>query len=294
MQYQSTVFGQLLKTLPRSCFERLARGHETGRKKRELSDWGHLVTMIFAQTQGARSLRDLERLLERHRGIGAHLGLGKVKRSTLADANGTRPAALFEDVARHLSMHLGQKTGCREVVRLIDATHFLAGRRIAQWSGSGGIKLHMMYELGSERPVCFAITPKRINDTVAAAAMPVEGGATYVFDKGYYHFAFWAKIDACGGRFVTRLKVNSPIRISAKREVAAGGSISFDQKRAFIGANPRIPAVRRQVTVTALTIGPKFQHFNFPHALLTKSTSGEIGAVERTRTSTSFPVTTSR
>ena len=229
MQYQSTVFGQLLKALPRSCFERLARGHETGRKKRELSDWGHLVTMIFAQAQGARSLRDLERLLERHHGIGAHLGLGKVKRSTLADANGTRPAALFEDVARYLSMHLGQKTGCREAVRLIDATHFLAGRRIAQWSGSGGIKLHMMYELGSERPVCFAITPKRINDTVAAAAMPVEGGATYVFDKGYYHFAFWAKIDACGGRFVTRLKVNSPIRISAKREVTAGGNISFDQ-----------------------------------------------------------------
>ena len=228
MQYQSTVFGQLLKALPRGCFERLAREHMTGRRKRELSDWGHLVAMIFAQAGGARSLRDLERLFERHRGIGVHLGLGKVKRSTLADANGTRPAALFETVARHLSAQLGQKAGRRETVRLIDATHFLAGRRIAQWSGNGGIKLHMMYELGSDRPVCFAITPKRINDTVAAQAMPVEPGATYVFDKGYYHFAFWAKIDACGGRFVTRLKINSPVRISARREVKAGGSILFD------------------------------------------------------------------
>lgn len=52
MRYQSTVFGQLLKALPRRSFERLARVHATGRKKRELSDWGHLVAMIFAQAQG--------------------------------------------------------------------------------------------------------------------------------------------------------------------------------------------------------------------------------------------------
>jgi IS4 transposase len=110
-----------------------------------------------------------------------------------------------------------------------DATHFLAGRRIAEWSGSGGIKLHMMYELGSERPVCFAVTPKGINDITAAQAMPVEAGATYVFDKGYYHFAFWAKINAAGARFVTRLKINSPIRVSSKLKVEAGGNILFDR-----------------------------------------------------------------
>jgi hypothetical protein len=37
-------------------------------------------------------------------------------------------------------------------------------------------------------------------------------------------------------------------------------SAQSEQKRAFIGANPRLPAVRQQVPVTALTIGPKFQH----------------------------------
>ena len=229
MQYQSTVFGQLLKALPRRSFERLARVHATGRKKRELSDWGHLVAMIFAQAQGARGLRDVERLFERHHGIGAHLGLGKVKRSTLSDANCGRPAALFEDVARHLSAELGHKGCGREAIRLIDATHFLAGHRIAEWSGAGGIKLHMMYELGSERPVCFAVTPQRVNDITAAQAMAIEGGATYVFDKGYYHFAFWAKIDASGARFVTRLKTNSPIRIISRRKLEAHSNILFDR-----------------------------------------------------------------
>ena len=65
MQYQSTVFGQLLKAVPRGHFEKLAKRHSEGRKKRELSAWGHLVAMVFAQTGGARSLRDLERLFGR-------------------------------------------------------------------------------------------------------------------------------------------------------------------------------------------------------------------------------------
>ena len=101
MQYQSTVFAQLLKALPRGRFERLARQYAVGRRKRELGAWAHLVTMVLAQTGGVRSLRDLERLFERHHGIAAHLGLGRVKRSTLSDANRERPAELFADVARH-------------------------------------------------------------------------------------------------------------------------------------------------------------------------------------------------
>ncbi len=103
MQYQSTVFAQLLKALPRSRFERLGKPHARGRRKRSLSAWSHFVAMVLAQAQGVRSLRDLERVVERHPGIAAHLGLGGLKRSTLADANRSRPAGLFEAMAQHLS-----------------------------------------------------------------------------------------------------------------------------------------------------------------------------------------------
>ena len=81
---------------------------------------------------------------------------------------------------------------------------------------------------------------------------------------------------------------------AAVRAYALQNSIrTLNTKRALVGANPSIPAVRGQVPVTALTIGPKFQHFESPQTLLTNLVR-EIGAVERTRTSTSFPVTTSR
>jgi transposase len=229
MQYQSTVFGQLLKALPRSRFERLAKRHVEGRKKRELGSWSHLVAMVFAQAGGARSLRDLERLLERHHGVAAHLGLGQVKRSTLADANRLRSADLFCDVAQLLAGDLAHGRGASEAVHLIDATRILAGKRMEHWAAGGGVKLHVMYEATGAHPVCFAVTPDRVNDITAAHAMPIAPGATYVFDKGYYHFAFWAKLDAQGCRFVTRLKTNSPATVISERPVESGSSIRFDR-----------------------------------------------------------------
>jgi hypothetical protein len=229
MQYQSTVFAQLLKALPRGRFERLARQHAIGRKKRELGAWAHLVAMVLAQTGGMRSLRDLERLFERHHGIAAHLGLGQVKRSTLSDANRDRPAELFADVAGLLASLAATGRGKCEALHLIDATRIVAGKRIESWAGSGAVKLHVMYEAHAAHPICFAVTSERVNDITAAQTMPLEPGATYVFDKGYYHFAFWAKLDSLGCRFVTRLKKNSPITVLAERTVATRSNILFDR-----------------------------------------------------------------
>ncbi len=142
MRYQSTVFGQLLKAVPRGWFDRTADVLRVGRKKRALSEWGHVVTMVCAQLSGARSLRDLQRVLERHPGVLAHLGFAGAARSTLADANATRPAALFEAVASKLCAPLGGKAVGKQALRLIDATRIYAGKRVEAWA-KGGIKLHL-------------------------------------------------------------------------------------------------------------------------------------------------------
>jgi hypothetical protein len=47
--------------------------------------------------------------------------------------------------------------------------------------------------------------------------MPIEPGATYVFDLGYYDYAWWAGLDAAGCRIVTRFKSNTPLAVTADR-----------------------------------------------------------------------------
>jgi len=227
MQYQSTVFGQLLKELPRGWFARTAARHKSGRAKRRLDPWAHLVSMVFAQLSGARGLREVERSLERQGGVLAHLGLGRIRRSTLADANAGRAAGLFEEVAGYLSTRLLDRGAGREAVRLIDATRIFAGKRVEQWA-RGGVKLHVVFDPDLERPTCFVVTSERTTDVAVAKSLPIEPGATYVFDRGYYDFGFWARLAEQGCRFVTRLKSNSPTTVLEERQ-ACGEGILFDR-----------------------------------------------------------------
>ncbi len=72
------------------------------------------------------------------------------------------------------------------------------------------------------------VTPSNVNDITAAKAMPIEPGATYVFDLGYYDFGWWAKLDEAGCRIVTRLKKNTPFKVVEQREVAPDGPVLSD------------------------------------------------------------------
>ena len=65
------------------------------------------------------------------------------------------------------------------------------------------------YDMASQnvdaaRPIHAAVTAARVNDITAAQAMPIEAGASYVFDLGYYDYAWWAALDAARCRIVTR------------------------------------------------------------------------------------------
>ena len=75
----------------------------------------------------------------------------------------------------------------------------------------------------------FAVTPANINDITAAKAMPIEPGATYVYDLGYYDYGWWAKIDDAGCRFVTRLKKNTPFVVVMENPVPQNSNIVSDR-----------------------------------------------------------------
>lgn len=218
MPFQPSVFGQLVQPISRPGFQAAAGG----RARWGLSDWGHLMALVAAQLAGTRSLRDLTRLLERHEGGLAHLGIKRVCRSTLADANARRDPAAFEAVVAQLSGRIAKEAPGlrREALRLIDATRICAGKRVAAWSADGAVKLHVVHDPALGRTTAFAVTPARTNDIIAARGFPIEPGATYVFDRGYYDYSFWARLDAAGCRFVTPLKKRTPIKVVETRPLS--------------------------------------------------------------------------
>lgn len=158
-----------------------------------------------------------------------HLGATAPKRSTLADANALRPADVFVELFQTLlaQAHPGLRRGTKEAVRLIDSTSVSLSTLSNDWASyeahGAGAKLHVVFDPNAVTPVHFAITAQRSSDIGAAKAMPIESGATYVFDLGYYDFAWWAKLAAKDCTFVTRLKSHTKTTVVAERPLPTGG-----------------------------------------------------------------------
>jgi putative transposase len=79
------------------------------------------------------------------------------------------------------------------------------------------MKMHVVYHPDRGCPRCVDITDSTVNDVQIGRQTELEAGATYVFDKGYYHFGWWKKINAANAFFVTRVKVNTRLRAKKRR-----------------------------------------------------------------------------
>ena len=256
MRHHNSVFHDLLKRVPWAAFDRLVAIHGADRRVRRLPTKAQLIALLYGQFSGAVSLREIVGGLESHSLRLYHLGARTVARSTLADANALRASAVFSDLftAMVSQAQRGLRRKIGEAVYLIDATGLRlsgAGSQWARFSAKAcGAKVHVIYDADAERPIYAAVRPARINDITAAKAMPIEPGATYVFDLGYYDYGWWARMDAAGCRIVTRFKSNTPLTVTTERALPANSDILSDrigllpQRQASSRKNPFAKPVR--------------------------------------------------
>jgi IS4 transposase len=261
MLHQNSVFHGLLKHVPWHRFDRLVEDHGADARVRRLSTKSQFVALLYGQLSGAASLREIVTGLSSHNARLYHLGADPVRRSTLSDANTQRPVAVFSELLAMMmkQAHRGLRRKLDETTYLIDATSARLNERSAGWArfstGVCGAKVHVIYDADADRPIYAAVSAANINDVTAARQMPIEPGATYVFDLGYYDYAWWAELDAVGCRIITRFKSNTPLRVAEELAVAEGGNILSDRigflpvRQASSRRNPMQDAVREiQVT----------------------------------------------
>ena len=248
VQHQNIVFHGILKCVPWATFDRLVEQFEPKRDPRGLAAKPHLIAMLLAQLAGARSLRDIETHLKSHAGKLYHLGGETVSKSALATANASRPFAVFGGLLAALigQLQRGYRRKIGDCVRLIDSTSVKLSRLSGEWAtfsaGVCGAKAHIIYDPDADAPLYLMVTASHVNDITAAKAMPIEAGATYVFDLGYYDYGWWATLDAQHCRIVTRLKANTPFAVVEERPLVPGSSILSDR----IGRLPQRLAASRQ------------------------------------------------
>lgn len=253
MPHHNSVFHDVLKLVPWDAVDRLVAEHDADGSVRQLKTKAHLIALLYGQLSGAVSLREVVCGLESQSAGLYHLGGGAVKRSTLAEANKARPSAVFSGLLGALMgrAHRRLRQDLGECVRLIDSTSIRLSELSAHWAqfsaGVSGAKVHVVYDPDADCPCYSAVTATRVNDITAAQAMPIEAGATYVFDLGYYDYAWWARLHKAGCRIVTRFKSNTPLGVTEERAVPAGGNVLSDR----VGNLPKRQARNRKNPFTA-------------------------------------------
>ena len=235
MRHKNSVYHGLVQHVPWNKFDRLVDDHEGDKGVRTLAMRDQFGGLLYGQLAGASSLREIEDGLQSHRARLYHVHAKPVKRSTLADANASRPVAVYTGLFSKLmkQAHRGLRRSLEETVYLIDSTSLRLNELSKEWarfsSGVCGAKAHVIYDADAACPVYMAVTAANVNDITAAQAMPIEAGASYVFDLGYYDYGWWAKLDAAGCRIVTRFKSNTPLRVIEERPAAKDDAILSDR-----------------------------------------------------------------
>ena len=235
MRHENSVFHQLTKHIPWSVFDAAVARHGSDRRVRRLRTRDQFLALLYGQLSGASSLRGIEDGLASQAARLYHAGLRGVSRSTLSDANAKRSFEVYADVFDAMARlaRPGLRRKLRPAVRLLDATKVSLSGLSADWARFSAdhcaAKLHVVYDPHGGVPLRAVVTPDRVNDITPAKAMPIEPGATYVFDLAYYSYHWWAALDARGCRFVTRLKKNAPVTVVETRPAAPGGAVLADR-----------------------------------------------------------------
>jgi IS4 transposase len=235
MRHQNSVFHGLTKYIPWTRFNQIVEKYGADELVRKLTTKRQLVALLYGQFSGSTSLREIVTGMASHETRLYHVGATPVKRSTMSDANSKRPWQAFSELFALMlpQAHRGLRRAAVDAVRLIDSTSVRLSSLSQGWATFSadvfGAKAHIIYDPNADRPVYFAVTPARINDITAAKAMPIEPGATYVYDLGYYDYGWWAGLDEAGCRFVTRLKKNTPFSVVKENRVARNSTILHDR-----------------------------------------------------------------
>jgi len=235
MKHINTVLHGLLQHVSKPSFDKAVARHKGDFKVTKLPCWTQFVSLLYAQLANRQSLRDLTLAFNSQSNFHYHLGVNKISRSTLAEANKLRPVAIYEELFYSMleKVRGSDADEAKEVVRLIDSTTISLNQTQFEWakfrSNQNGMKLHFVYDPNTKVPTYFSMTPAKMNDCKAARSIPLIKGATYVFDRAYNHYQWYYKnLHLNDNKFIGRMKKNTLFAITKTRTVE--GNIIADQE----------------------------------------------------------------
>ena len=240
-----TIFGELLKLLPRHQFDRAVEEWCGDRYVKKFTTWQQLITMLYSQIGQKDSLRDIATGLTAHAARWYHLGLSGVSKSTLADANNRRDYRIFESLFYNLMCRCKDLTPKHRFrfnnpLYSIDATTIDLCLSMFPWAKfrttKGAIKMHCLYDHSGALPTFIIVTDGKKHDVRVAKEheFPLVPDSIVSVDKAYVDYKWLRSLQDKGVWFVTRAKRNIDY-VVVGQHVAKGKGILSDEHIALQG-----------------------------------------------------------
>jgi len=225
---QSTVFSQVIKHIPRRQFKAIVDEHKGDKRIRHLDCWSWFGALLFGQLTGHDSIRSIERVFCHSNSRFQNLGFSPVCRSTLADANRTRPLEILESTLAILIQKARSLYPLKHGFRfkgdlfVLDSTIINLCLSLSPWAnfrkGKAAVKLHTAIDLAGELPDIVVITPAKANDIpVAKKYVRFSKGTTVIIDRGYWCSSWLSDLNEQGVYFVTRQRRNNYFKVVESR-----------------------------------------------------------------------------
>lgn len=247
-QYSNTIFNQLLNFLPKDNFSQFVGQHHGDKYVKRVTTWNQLILLLYAQSTGKDSLREIETGFKAHDGSWYHLGVNSVAKSSLADANRRRSYQIFEKLFYSLLKQ------CQEVLPerdfsfknplySFDSTTIKLCLSIFDWAKysktKGALKLHALFNNKTTVPELLILSDGKTGDITAAKEknLPLEKGSIIVFDRAYIDYEWWAKLNNDGVFFVSRVKSNQNIFVIGQHKTKLEKNILADETVIFGDCN---------------------------------------------------------
>lgn len=270
MQHRSTIFGQLLRLIPRHEFDALAEQHHVGAALRRMTRWSQFVALATGHLGGRHSLRDIVANLGAQASRLYHLGARPVTRTSFARVNEEQPAALYEALFERLyarCLAQAPRHGFRFKNKLysLDTSLIDLSLEVFPWAhyalGKAAMKLHLGLDHDGMLPAFALVTESRLYDMAGARRFSFAKGSIVVFDKGYSDYAWLHELDTAGVFFVTRARHGIDTTTLSERAVPSGKGLGFDRRIALAGKRPRGMGIKplRLVGYTCPETGRRYE-----------------------------------
>jgi Transposase DDE domain/Domain of unknown function (DUF4372) len=234
MRKLETIFGELLKLVPRYQFEKAVKQYQGDRYVKSYTTWHQYITILFSQVKQKDSIRDIVTGLEANESRWYHLGLTGVHRSTFSDANNKRSFQIFEDLFYHLLSRCKDLTPkhrfkFKNELYSIDASVIDLCLSVFPWAKfqktKGAIKIHCLYDHSGALPSFVTITDGKKHEVTVAKGIgfPLSPDSIVSIDRAYIDYKWLNSLDEKRVWFVTRTKSNIDYVVTGQHPVSGKG-----------------------------------------------------------------------